>query len=262
MVCNGAMTDASEQTKALWVEYAETTDPDIRETLILKYVPLVRYVASRVGAGAPSHVEHQDLVQYGIFGLINAIDRFDLAHGVKFETYAVTRIRGAIIDELRTLDWVPRSVRSQTRQLDRAKEALQTELSRLPTDEEIADRLEVAVEQVWMMRAEASASGSLTSLQELHSYVDAGGSDDFEVEPADMTVDDPVLQVELGRTMTLVAEAISMLPDNERTVAALYYRENMKLAEIGTLLGVTQTRVCSVYTSAAQLIRHRLAAVG
>lgn len=249
-----------DATKQLWAEYAATKDRDLRETLILKYVPLVRYVASRVGAGAPSHVEHQDLVQYGVFGLMNAIDRFDLAHGVKFETYAVTRIRGAIIDELRTLDWVPRSVRSQTRQLDRAREALQAQLSRDPSDEELAEALEVPVEQVWVMRGEAVAAGSVGSLNEHEAW--AEGDDGHEMEPVDITVDDPVLRVELDRTAALVAEAIAELPSRERTVAALYYREGLKLAEIGALLGVTQTRVCSVYTSAAQMIRARLAVVG
>lgn len=251
---------SEEAVKALWAEYAESRDPSLRETLILKYVPLVRYVASRVGAGAPSHVEHQDLVQYGIFGLINAIDRFDLAHGVKFETYAVTRIRGAIIDELRTLDWVPRSVRSQTRQLDRARESLQSALNREPTDEELAGELEVPIEQVWMMRAEASAAGSVGSLNEVDSWPE--GEEGREIEPVDATADDPVLQVEMERTIELIAEAIALLPEKEKIVACLYYREGLKLAEIGKLLGVTQTRVCSVYTSAAQMIRHRLAAVG
>jgi len=139
---------AADQTQTLWQEYRKSQDQELRDRLILTYAPLVKFVAGRVGASLPAHVDEQDLVSYGLLGLIGAIERFDPSREIKFETFAMARIRGAIIDELRSLDWVPRSVRSRARQIERAIAGLEKELHRAPTDEEIAKKLGVTEEEL------------------------------------------------------------------------------------------------------------------
>ncbi|MDQ4130306.1 MAG: sigma-70 family RNA polymerase sigma factor, partial [Actinomycetota bacterium] len=144
------------QIRILWQQYRETGRAELREKLILHYAPLVKYVAGRVGVGLPQTIEHADLVSYGMFGLIDAIERFDLDKGVKFETYAITRIRGAIIDELRSVDWVPRSVRAKARSIDRAMQALEGRLQRTPSDEELAQELGVSSRELQTMLEKVS----------------------------------------------------------------------------------------------------------
>ena len=139
---------AADQTQTLWQEYQKSNDPELRDRLILTYAPLVKFVAGRVGASLPAHVDEQDLVSYGLLGLIGAIECFDPSREIKFETFAMARIRGAIIDELRSLDWVPRSVRTRARQIERAIAGLEKELHRAPTDEEIAKKLGVTEEEL------------------------------------------------------------------------------------------------------------------
>ena len=139
---------AADQTQTLWQEYQKSNDQELRDRLILTYAPLVKFVAGRVGASLPAHVDEQDLVSYGLLGLIGAIERFDPSREIKFETFAMARIRGAIIDELRSLDWVPRSVRTRARQIERAIAGLEKELHRAPTDEEIAKKLGVTEEEL------------------------------------------------------------------------------------------------------------------
>ena len=141
------MTRADE-TQALWLDYRRTGDQDIRDRLILTYAPLVKYVAGRLGSGLPAHVDEGDLVSYGLLGLIGAIERYDPDRDIKFETYAIARIRGSIIDELRALDWVPRSVRSRAREIERAIGSLEAKLGRAPTDEEIAARVGITVDEL------------------------------------------------------------------------------------------------------------------
>ena len=155
-------------TQTLWQEYRRSNDQELRDRLILTYAPLVKFVAGRVGASLPSHVDEQDLVSYGLLGLIGAIERFDPDREIKFETFAMARIRGAIIDELRSLDWVPRSVRTRARQIERAIAALEKELHRAPTDEEIAKKLGVTEEELDDSLLEISRS-SVGALDELWS---------------------------------------------------------------------------------------------
>ena len=138
------MAERSEQTDALWATYKRTGDKSVRDRLILTYAPLVKYVAGRLGSGLPAHVDEGDLVSYGLLGLIGAIERFDPSRDIKFETYAISRIKGSIIDELRSMDWVPRSVRARARDIERAIGALEAKLMRAPTDEEIAQRLGIS----------------------------------------------------------------------------------------------------------------------
>src|SRR6187401_3667716 len=162
------MADQATDTRVLWQEFRRTNDRGLRDRLILTYAPLVKFVAGRLGASLPSHVDEQDLVSYGLLGLIGAIERYDPGREIKFETFAMARIRGAIIDELRSLDWVPRSVRTRARQIERAIAALEKELHRAPTDEEIAKKLGLTDEELDDSLLEISRS-SVGALDELWS---------------------------------------------------------------------------------------------
>src|ERR671936_1936319 len=164
----------TEDMQALWREYRPTGDTGIRDRLILTYAPLVKYVAGRVGSGLPAHVDDGDLVQYGLLGLISAIERYDPDRDVKFETYAIARIKGAIIDELRAMDWVPRSVRSRAREIERGIAALEAKLGRAPTDEEIAAKLGITPEELETSLAEIARS-SIAALDELWTVSGSSG---------------------------------------------------------------------------------------
>lgn len=226
-----------------------------REQLILRYTPLVRYVAWRVAARLADTVERQDLVSYGMFGLIDAIDRFDPGRGVKFESFATLRIQGAIIDELRALDWAPRSVRSRARWVATAREALQQRLHRRPTTAELA--AELGWEPADVRAAEVDHEGSfITSLHE-------AGDDEDDLHPReqieDITAEDPALAAEVEMTRLVLAQALAGLPDRERAIARLYWVEGLSLGEAGRLLGISESWACQLYTNAALALRERLA---
>jgi RNA polymerase sigma factor for flagellar operon FliA len=250
-----AATAAADALRALWVEYKETADPRARERLILHYAPLVKYVAGRVGVGLPPNIEQADLVSYGIFGLINALDRFELDREIKFETYAISRIRGAIIDELRAIDWVPRSVRSKAREVERAYSRLESTLHRAPTDAEIG----IAVEDLHQIFSQVSFV-NVVALDELLS---AGGEKGDKLSLVDTLEDhraeDPVAAFESEETKYLLAGAINQLPEREKIVVTLYYYEGLTLAEIGQVLGVTESRICQMHTKAVLQLRGKLA---
>ncbi len=242
--------------RELWERYRATEDPAMREQLILHYSPLVKYVAGRVGVGMPSNVEHADLVSYGIFGLMDAIEKFDIDKGFKFETYAITRIRGAILDELRSIDWVPRSVRSKARRIEQAMQHLEHRLHRAPTDEELAEELGVSGDELDDMLS----SVSMTSLAALDDAFDVG--DGEKVTLKDTIQDDSMVSpeehvddVEMRR---LLRDAITRLSEREQTVLGLYYFESMTLAQIGGILGVTESRICQIHTKAVFRLRSKL----
>src|SRR3954467_5589136 len=167
--------DADAALADLWTRYVRDRAPELRDRLILHYAPLVKYVAGRVGSGLPSHVEHADLVSYGTFGLIDAITRYEPTREVKFESYAMARIRGAIIDELRSTDWIPRSVRMKARQFERAVAGLESRLQRTPTDEEVAEEMGMDVEEVRKFLGQLSLV-NVVALDELLVDDDGGGS--------------------------------------------------------------------------------------
>jgi RNA polymerase sigma factor for flagellar operon FliA len=245
----------------LWKEYKGEGTPDARERLILHYSPLVKFVAGRVAAGLPQNIEQADLVSYGIFGLIDAIDKFDPARGFKFETYAISRIKGAIIDELRSIDWVPRSIRAKARAIERAYSKLENELRRSPGDAEVAAELGVSEEELNSTLSQISFVG-LVALDELlaagNSGSDTGGSATVGDTIADRA-HDPVEAFESDEMKHLLADAINRMPDRERLVLTLYYYEGLTLAEIGSVLGVTESRVCQIHTKAILQLRARLA---
>ena len=244
--------------QSLWQEYRKTRDQAIRDRLIVNYAPLVKYVAGRVGSGLPAHVDDGDLVQYGLLGLISAIERYDPDRDVKFETYAISRIKGSIIDELRAMDWVPRSVRSRARDIERAIAALEAKLGRTPTDEEVAATLGVSPEEFDDTLSEISRS-SIAALDELWTM--SSGGDQVALIDTLADTEGPEPQSALAETemKEALSEAIARLPEREKLVVTLYYYEELTLREIGEVLGVTESRVSQLHTKAILRLKARLA---
>jgi RNA polymerase sigma factor for flagellar operon FliA len=252
--------DDTGEVEGLWSEYKATGTTEARDRLILHYSPLVKYVAGRVAVGLPQNVEQADLVSYGIFGLIDAIEKFDVGRGYKFETYAIARVKGAILDELRSIDWVPRSVRAKARALERAYAKLEAASHRSPTDEELAEELGMTDSQLQATFSQLSFIG-LVALDEMLSL---GGERGESVTVGDTvadTNDGPVASYEIEEMRQLLAEAINRMPEREKVVLTLYYYEGLTLAEIGQVLGVTESRVCQIHTKAVIHLRSKLAAV-
>lgn len=240
---------------ALWRAYGKDRDATLRDRLLLHYAPLVKYVAGRVGTGLPAHVDIADLVQSGVFGLWEAIDRYEPERGLKFETYAMPRIRGAILDELRAQDWVPRLVRSRARDVERALERLECRLQRSASDAEVAAELGITVTDLRELYAQLQLT-SVVALDELIA-VGRSGTSIAETLPDDKT-DEPGAILDWVESRRLLAEAISQLTDRDRVVVSLYYFENLTLAEIGRVLGVTESRACQLHTRAVLRLRSKM----
>lgn len=239
----------------VWQQWFQRRDSVSRDRIIVHYSPLVKFVAGRVGAGLPNSVDPGDLVSAGVFGLIDAVERFDPERGVKFETFAVPRIRGAVFDGLRSLDWVPRSVRSRAREVESAFTELEGRFGRAPTDEELAAHLRLSATefQKWL------SSIASTTVGPLDRALVAGH------EPRALTgdvPDSPAAMVEEGEVRRLVKVELRRLPDREKLVLSLYYDEGLTLAEIGSVLGVTESRVSQIHTKAVLHLRARLSATG
>ena len=237
-----------------WDKWHAQKDPLAREWLVVHYASLVKFVAGRLAAGLPKRVEIGDLVSSGVFGLMNAIDRFDPALGFKFETYAVPRIRGAILDSLRSLDWVPRSVRSKARTVENAISDLEHELKRAPTDEELAVKLKINSSdlETWLTEIASSAVGPLDHVVADNTPASTHGGASYVPSPDSV--------VEASELRKIMRSEIKRLPELERTVLVLYYEENLTLGEIGDVLGVTESRVSQIHTKAVLQLRSRLAA--
>ena len=227
----------------LWKTYKATGGLELRNRLVLQYAPLVKYVAGRVGSGLPDSVDHADLVSDGVIGLMDAIEKFDPDRGWQFQTYAVPRIRGAIIDSLRSADWVPRSVRNRIREIERAQVDLWARLGRSPSDIEIADEMQIPVRELRDIYAKVSYT-SLASLDEL------GGVEDLAPATSD--------GIEDGETREALMDAVQGLPERDRIIVALYYFEGLTLAEIGLVLRVTESRVSQLHTRATLALRAQL----
>jgi RNA polymerase sigma factor for flagellar operon FliA len=242
----------------LWKEFKTSASPSARERLILHYSPLVKYVAGRVSVGLPQNIEQADLVSYGIFGLIDAIEKFDPGRDIKFETYAISRIRGAIIDELRAIDWIPRSVRSKAREVERAIGKLENDLRRPPTDGELAEELGVSIDDLQGMLNQIN----LVSVVALDELLSPGGEKGERMSLVDTLEDDaapdPVMSFESEETRQMLAQSVNILPERERLVITLYYYEGLTLAEIGGVLGVTESRVCQMHTKAVLELRNKM----
>ncbi len=250
-------TDPRADASTLWAAYKREDDADAREKLILQYSPLVKYVAGRLSSSLPQTVDTADLISYGLFGLIDAIEKFDLERGIKFETYAIARIKGAIIDELRAMDWVPRSVRSRAREIEGAYIALENQLKRVPTDVEVAEEMNITLKEFAAILTKLSYT-SVVSFEELW----VGGERDDRQSAIgsikDERVEDPVAVFESEEIKDILAGAIDRLPEREKVVITLYYYDGLTLKEIGQVLGVTESRISQLHTKAVLRLRARL----
>lgn len=241
-----------------WGAYKNEGLPDARDRLILHYSPLVKYVAGRVAVGLPANIEQADLVSYGIFGLMDAIEKYDTERGIKFETYAISRIRGAIIDELRSIDWVPRSVRFKAREVEKAYNSLENKLKHPPSDAEIAAEMGISTDELNHIYTQLS-SVSLVALDELMS-VDAERGDKLSLVETleDTRAQSPAESVENQDMKRILTESINRLPEREKIVITLYYYEGLTLAQIGQVLGVTESRICQIHTKAVLGMRGKI----
>jgi len=256
----GSLDEVSRAEKTeeeLWQQYRKNRDPAIREAFIKQYAPLVKYVAGKVAVGMPNNVEFDDLVGYGVFGLIDAIDKYDPDKNVKFKTYAVTRIRGAIFDELRLIDFVPRSVRQKTREIESTISSLEAQLGRTASDQEIAGAMGMN-EAEYMKTIQKISGTSIISLNDLWY----SGDDNDKVSigdsiesPSSLNPDVMVVNEEIRR---VIVEAINELPDKEKKILVLYYYEDLTLKDIGRVLQVTESRVSQLHTKAVLHLRSKL----
>lgn len=241
-----------------WQLFKSGGDRLVRERLILHYAPLVTAVAGRVGMRLPAMVEQADLVSYGMFGLIDAIEKYEPSRSVKFETYASSRIRGAIIDELRAMDWIPRSVRTKARAVDRAYAELESELHRVPTEGEVAARLQMDIRELRALFTQLSTVNVAALDELLGAGEDRGDRLSLLDTLGDDRTPDPENSFEAQETKFLLARAIDQLGEREKLVLVLYYYEGMTLAEIGRVLGVTESRISQMHTAAMLRLRARL----
>lgn len=251
----GRLPDA--QVLELWHKYKEnTTNKKLREKLILNYIHLVKYVVGRLVISLPASINHDDLMGYGIEGLIEAVDRFDPARGLKFETYAITRIRGSIIDSLRSQDWVPRGVRKRTKNLQEAVTKLEQELGRPPTEDELGT--ELGISKVKLAQLVSESNNLMLSLDESKEKTASAGGMSLIDTIEDKDSPDPQSEYEAIELKHNLSKAIASLPEREKMVIALYYHENMTLKEIGQVISVSESRVCQLHAQAVMRLRGKL----
>ena len=241
-------------TGDVWAEFVATRKPELRDELITAYAPLVRYVVGRLGIPPTSLLEAEDLVSYGIIGLINAIDRYDPSRGIRFETFATSRIRGAVIDQLRALNWLPRSAVARMRQIESALAKLEQGLGRPATDEEAAAEIGVSIDRYRHMLFEAgvmvlSLDAPLASLTPDEGIVTLSELLEDQITP------NPAEQAEQSELITLLGKAIDQLPPRERLLLSLYYQEELTMKEISKLMHVSESRVCQLHMQAVLRLR-------
>jgi RNA polymerase sigma factor for flagellar operon FliA len=243
---------------AVWVQYKEKHETSARDELIVHYAHLVKYVANRLAINLSSVVEVDELISYGIEGLIDAIEKFDHKRNIKFETYAITRIRGSIIDGLRAMDWVPVSVRQKSKELERCYTSLEARLGRSATDAEVAAELGINLREFATLLREVAASTIIS----LDDFIPGEDGDDRKKRIVDMLEDenagDALDLLELGEVKALLAQTIARLPEKEKTVVALYYYEGLTLKEIGAVLSLSESRISQLHTKAILRLRGSL----
>ena len=239
--------------KKLWDEYLKSRSPEVREKIILEYAPLVKLVAGRLSMYLGYNVEYEDLVSYGIFGLIDAIDKFNFDKNVKFETYASLRIRGSILDQIRKMDWIPRSVRQKQKKIDAACSKIEAEYGRSATDEEIAAELEVSVDELYNWQGQAK----VTNLVSLDEFVEMGS--EVRMEAINNShFEQPDKAIEKEELTQMISEALGKLTEKENRVVVLYYYEEMTLKEISEVLEVSESRVSQLHTKALVKLKKHL----
>jgi len=246
-----------ESDVKLWRKYKRTKSRAIREEIVKKYLYLVKYVAGRVSIGLPPNVEFNDLVSYGILGLFDAIEKYDVNQGNKFETYAVTRIRGSMMDELRKLDWAPRLLRKRAREIDRKCKELEERLGRVATDHELADSLKMSVEDLSGIYSELNSTTFL-SLDEVWQNDDGNKPISRLQTVEDAVMTNQLKNVQQAEVRDLLSKAIDILPEKEKLVVVLYYFENLTLREIGQVLNVSESRICQIHTKVITRLKGHL----
>lgn len=236
----------------LWQRFTRTPEPAVREQLILEYLPLVKYVVGRLAVTLPPTVDAEDLMGYGVMGLITAIERFNPERGFKFETFAVSRIRGAIIDEMRAQDWLPRSVRQKAKEMEATIRDVEHKLGRTASDQELATALGVSLEQ--LPRSLSEIVAPVLSLDDLIAMGDDGQKSSWLDTLPDERLG-PAASFDQAEMTTILGQAIDALPERERLLVSLYYHEGLTLKEIGAVLSVTESRVCQLHSQAMGRLR-------
>lgn len=245
------MNDAAR--KKLWEDYARVKTPDLREKLILEYAPLVKVVAGRLSMYLGYNVEYEDLVSYGVFGLIDAIDKFDMGKEVKFETYASLRIRGAILDQIRKLDWIPRTIRQRQKKIDAITKEIEATKGRNATDEEIAQALGISGDEY----GEWQSQMKITNVVSLNEFMEQGTEVPAE-NNKNAHFDSPEEVVEKEELKKVLTEAFDILTEKERRVIELYYYEDLTLKEISNILEVSESRISQLHTRGLQKLKSKM----
>jgi len=231
---------------------------ELKDEIILAHTPLIRYIVNRIAVRLPSHIDLDDLHSTGVIGLIDAIDKYDPGKNCKFKTYAEFRIKGAILDQLRSLDWVPRSVRQKSRKLERAYSEVEQRLGRQASEEEVADSLGLQIDKFHELLNQVRGI-SLVNLEEIRgTNSDGDRSGTFADIIEDVTAENPFASLKTIETKHVIADTISTLPEKERLVITLYYYEDLNMKEIGNILGITESRVCQIHTKAGMRLRQKL----
>jgi RNA polymerase sigma factor for flagellar operon FliA len=241
------------------VDEPEITEEN-REEVIVKYSPMIKYVANRIAMRLPPHIEVDDLISVGVLGLMDAISKYDSTRGAKFKTYAEFRVRGAILDELRSMDWVPRSIRQKASQVDKVVVALQSKLRRQPEDEEVAKEMGLSLDQFHNTLNETK-SIPIFSLEDLGIEKESGEQQSLLDCLAGKADADPQTQIRLIELKEIIAKAIDALPEKERLMVSLYYYEELTMKEIGAVLDITESRVSQIHSKAVYRLRTKLKAI-
>lgn len=238
----------------LWKKYSHSKDPQIREKLILEYSPLIKYIAGRLSIYFGSNVEYDDLVSFGVFGLIDAIEKFDINKGVKFETYASLRIRGAIIDSVREMDWIPRSLRQKNKEIEKIYMELESEHGQAVSDKQVAEKMGISLEDFYKLLNNVNVSPMISLEEFLEQNYEIG------IDPSGYKAQDiPEHYAELSEVRDILANAIDKLPEKEKKVISLYYYEELTLKEISAIMGVSESRISQLHSKAILRLKARLA---
>lgn len=245
---------SAEERLKLWELYSKDKTSELREKIIIEYASLVKIVAGKLGIYLGYNVEYDDLVGYGTFGLIDAIDKYDFDKGVKFETYASLRIRGAILDQVRRMDWLPRTVRQKQKKMDAAYQKLETESGKFATDEELAAELEISVEELGQWQAQTKAAGVVS----LDEYLEQGSENGIVSGTESEDFAQPEKQMEQKAMKELLVQSLESLTEKEKKVVLLYYYEELTLKEISEVLEVSESRISQLHTKAIQKLRLKL----
>ena len=240
-------------TDKLWEEYGKSKSPEIREKIIINYAPLVKVVAGRLSMYLGYNVEYEDLVSYGVFGLIDAIDKFDYEKGIKFETYASLRIRGSILDQIRKMDWIPRTLRQKQKKMDAAISKIELEKGTGATEEELANEIGITEEELTVWRGQTNISNVIS----LDEFVESGGERE-NIRDKSSTFDMPEDVVERNELKQMIKDSLETLTEKERKVILLYYYEELTLKEISNVLEVSESRVSQLHTKALFKMKSRL----